>query len=112
MKLVSAIVHPAVLDDVKCALERIGVLGMTAAVVQARGGQKGHTEVYRGAQVTVDLVRRSRLEVLVDDEDEDFVVEAVVGAALAGPTDDGNVWVVPVDTVVRVRTGERGPDAL
>lgn len=112
MKLVSAIVHPAVLGDVKCALDRVGVLGMTAAVVQARDGQTGHTEVYRGARVSVDLVRRSRLEVLVEDEDEDFVVEAVVDAARTGLADDGKVWVVSVDTVVRVRTGERGSDAL
>ena len=112
MKLVTAIVKPFVLEDVKGALEQIGVLGMTVSEVQGYGRQKGHTEVYRGAEYTVDLVPKVRVEILVDDLDADKVVETVVEAARTGKIGDGKVWVTPVESVVRVRTGERGADAL
>ncbi|MCT2584733.1 P-II family nitrogen regulator [Actinophytocola gossypii] len=112
MKLVTAIIKPFTLDDVKAALEQVGVLGMTVSEVQGYGRQKGHTEVYRGAEYSVDFVPKVRVEVLVDDTLGDKVVEAVVEAARTGKIGDGKVWVTPVDTVVRVRTGERGGDAL
>ena len=112
MKLVTAIVKPFKLDDVKSALETLGVLGLTVSEVRGYGRQKGHTEVYRGAEYTVDLVPKIRLEVLVDDLDSDKVVETVMEAARTGKIGDGKVWVTPVDAVVRVRTGERGADAL
>jgi len=112
MKLVTAIIKPFTLDDVKAALEQVGVLGMTVSEVQGYGRQKGHTEVYRGAEYSVDFVPKVRVEVLVDDTLGDKVVEAVVEAARTGKIGDGKVWVTPVDTVVRVRTGERGVDAI
>jgi nitrogen regulatory protein P-II 1 len=112
MKLVTAIVKPFVLDDVKAALERLGVLGMTVSEVQGYGRQKGHTEVYRGAEYAVDFVPKLRVEVVTDDVNADKVVQAVVEAARTGKIGDGKVWVTTVDTVVRVRTGERGSDAL
>ena len=112
MKLITAIVKPFVLDEVKSALEQLGVLGMTVSEVQGYGRQKGHTEVYRGAEYSVDFVPKVRVEVAVDDEIADKVVDAVVAAARTGKIGDGKVWVTPVETVVRVRTGERGADAL
>jgi nitrogen regulatory protein P-II 1 len=112
MKLVTAIVKPFVLEDVKNALEQIGVLGMTVSEVQGYGRQKGHTEVYRGAEYSVDFVPKVRVEVAIDDDIADKVVDAVVAAARTGKIGDGKVWVTPVETVVRVRTGERGADAL
>jgi nitrogen regulatory protein P-II 1 len=110
--LVTAVVKPFVLGDVKAALERLGVLGMTVSEVQGYGRQKGHTEVYRGAEYSVDLVPKVRVEVVVDDDVADRVVDAVVAAARTGKIGDGKVWTTPVGTVVRVRTGERGSDAL
>jgi nitrogen regulatory protein P-II 1 len=112
MKLVTVIVKPFVLDDVKGALEQIGVLGMTVSEVQGYGRQKGHTEVYRGAEYSVDFVPKVRVEVVTDDTLADKVVDAVVEAARTGKIGDGKVWVTPVETVVRVRTGERGTDAI
>jgi len=112
MKLVTAIVKPFVLEEVKSALEQIGVLGMTVSEVQGYGRQKGHTEVYRGAEYSVDFVPKVRVEVVIADEIVDKVVDAVVAAARTGKIGDGKVWVTPVETVVRVRTGERGADAL
>ncbi|WP_156754267.1 P-II family nitrogen regulator [Actinokineospora pegani] len=112
MKLITAIIKPFTLDDVKAALEQVGVLGMTVSEVQGFGRQKGHTEVYRGAEYSVDFVPKVRVEVLVDDTMGDKVVEAVVEAARTGKIGDGKVWVTPVETVVRVRTGERGTDAI
>ena len=112
MKLVTAIVKPFVLEDVKGALEQLGVLGMTVSEVQGYGRQKGHTEVYRGAEYSVDFVPKVRVEVVADDALADKVVDAVVEAARTGKIGDGKVWVTPVDAVVRVRTGERGSDAL
>ncbi|NMH98877.1 P-II family nitrogen regulator [Pseudonocardia acidicola] len=112
MMLVTAIVKPFALGDVKVALERLGVLGMTVSEVQGYGRQKGHTEVYRGAEYSVDFVPKVKIEVVVDDEVTDKVIDAVVQAARTGKIGDGKVWTTPIDTVVRVRTGERGSDAL
>jgi nitrogen regulatory protein P-II 1 len=112
MKLVTAIVKPFVLEDVKNALEQVGVLGMTVSEVQGYGRQKGHTEVYRGAEYSVDFVPKVRVEVVVDDNLAEKVVDAIVESARTGKIGDGKVWVTPVEAVVRVRTGERGADAL
>jgi nitrogen regulatory protein P-II 1 len=112
MRLVTAVVKPFKLDDVKHALETLGVHGLTVSEVQGYGRQKGHTEVYRGAEYTVDFVPKVKVEVLVDDLDADRVVDSLVEAARTGKIGDGKIWVTAVDTVVRVRTGERGPDAL
>jgi nitrogen regulatory protein P-II 1 len=112
MKLVTAIIKPHKLDDVKAALEAAGVQGMTVSEASGYGRQRGHTEVYRGAEYNVDLVPKVRLEVLVDSPDATAVVEAIVQAAATGRIGDGKVWSVPVDDVVRVRTGERGLDAI
>lgn len=112
MKLVTAVIKPFKLDDVRSALESFGVHGMTVSEASGYGRQKGHTEVYRGAEYTVDLVPKVRLEVLLDDSDVDDVVEVIVKTSQTGRIGDGKVWVAPIDTVVRVRTGERGVDAL
>ena len=112
MKLITAIVKPFVLEDVKGALEQIGVLGMTVSEVQGYGRQKGHTEVYRGAEYSVDFVPKVRVEVVADDTLADKVVDAIVESARTGKIGDGKVWVTPVDSVIRVRTGERGSDAV
>ncbi|SDT77648.1 nitrogen regulatory protein P-II family [Streptomyces sp. TLI_053] len=112
MKLVTAIVKPFKLDEVKRALKAAGVHGLTVSEASGYGRQHGHTEVYRGAEYRIDLVPKVRIEVVVEDEDADLVIEAVVRAARTGKIGDGKVWAVPVETVVRVRTGERGPDAV
>ena len=112
MKLVTAIIKPFKLDDVKSALEAYGIHGMTVSEASGYGRQRGHTEVYRGAEYTVDLVPKVRVEVLVEDDDADSVIDVVVKAAQTGRIGDGKVWSVPVDVVARVRTGERGPAAL
>lgn len=112
MKLVTAIVQPNRLDAVKDALGRAGVLGMTVSDAQGYGRQKGHTEVYRGAEYTVDFVEKSRVEVLVEDTTVDKVVEGIAAAARSGKVGDGKVWVTTIDSVVRVRTGETGDDAI
>jgi nitrogen regulatory protein P-II 1 len=112
MRLVTAIIKPHMLDEVKTALESFGVEGMTVSEASGFGRQRGHTEVYRGAEYTVDLVPKVRLEVLVDDSDVKDIVEVLVKSARTGRIGDGKVWSVPVDDLVRVRTGERGLDAL
>jgi nitrogen regulatory protein P-II 1 len=112
VKLVTAVVKPFKLEDVKAALTTLGLAGLTVSEVQGYGRQKGHTEVYRGAEYTVDFVPKVRVEVLVDAVDVDRVVEAIVESARTGKIGDGKVWVTPVDDVVRVRTGERGLDAV
>ena len=112
MRLITAVIKPFKLDDVKTALESFGVQGMTISEVQGYGRQKGHTEVYRGAEYTVDFVPKIRVEVLVADDDADDVLTLIVKAAQTGKIGDGKVWSVPVDAVVRVRTGERGAEAL
>ena len=112
MKLVTAIVKPFKLDDVKAALKDLSVEGMTVSEVRGFGRQRGHTEVYRGSEYTIDFVPKVRVEVLTDDADAARVVEAVVAAARTGQIGDGKVWITPVETVVRIRTGEMGDDAL
>ena len=112
MKLITAIIKPFKLEDVKVALEGRGIHGLTVSEASGFGRQRGHTEVYRGAEYTVDLVPKVRVEVLVDDASAEAVIEAIVTAAQTGKIGDGKVWMVPVEAVVRVRTGERGPDAL
>ncbi|MBA3419531.1 MAG: P-II family nitrogen regulator [Geodermatophilaceae bacterium] len=112
MRLVTAIIKPFKLDDVKKALETVGVAGLTVSEVQGFGRQKGHTEVYRGAEYQVDFVPKVRIEVLVDGADAARVIDVIVDAARTGSIGDGKVWVTAVEDVVRVRTGERGTDAL
>ena len=112
MKLVTAIVKPFRLDDVKTALTALGVQGMTVSDVQGFGRQRGHTEVYRGAEYTIDFVPKARVEVVVDDADVDRVVAAIADAARTDKIGDGKIWVTPVESLTRIRTGERGPDAL
>ncbi len=112
MKLVTAVIKPFKLDEVRAALLAFGVQGMTVSESSGYGRQRGHTEVYRGAEYTVELLPKVRLEILVDDEDGDDVVDVIVRAARTGKIGDGKVWSVPVETGVRVRTGERGQEAL
>lgn len=112
MKLVTAIIKPFKLDDVKSALEGRGVHGLTVSEASGFGRQKGHTEVYRGAEYTVDLVPKVRLEIVVEDEAVEGVVDAIVASAQTGKIGDGKVWVIPIESIVRVRTGERGSEAL
>lgn len=112
MRLITAVLKPHKLGDVKEALQAAGITGMTVSEAQGHGRQRGHTEVYRGAEYQVDFLPKVRLEVLVDDDQADHVVDLIVNSAQSGKIGDGKVWVVPVEEVVRVRTGERGHDAL
>ena len=112
MKLITAILKPFKLDDVKEALVAAGVTGMTVSEASGFGRQLGHTEVYRGAEYTVDLVPKVRLEVLVDDKNAASLVDVIVKAASTGSIGDGKVWTTPVEQVVRVRTGEEGAEAI
>lgn len=112
MKLVTAIIKPFKIDDVRTALEAFDVAGMTVSEASGFGRQRGHSEVYRGAEYTVDTVPKARLEVLVDDAEAEDVVDTIVTAARTGKIGDGKVWVAPIEDVVRVRTGERGSYAL
>lgn len=112
MKLITAITKPHMLEPVKEAVRTHGVVGMTISEAAGYGRQKGHTEIYRGAEYQVDLVPKIRIELLVDDEDCDDVVNVLVSAARTGRIGDGKVWVVPVVDVARVRTGERGEAAI
>ena len=112
MRLVTAILKPFKLDDVKTALEAYGVQGMTVSEVQGFGRQRGHTEVYRGAEYTVSFVPKVRLEVLVDDGDARDVIDVIAKSAHTGSIGDGKVWVVGVEQTLRIRTGEMGGDAL
>ena len=112
MKLITAIIKPFKVDEVKEALRAFGVNGMTVSEASGFGRQRGHKEVYRGAEYTVDLVPKIRLEVLVDDQETEGVIDVIVKAASTGSIGDGKVWSSPVENVVRVRTGERGSDAL
>lgn len=112
MKLVVAVIKPFKLDDVKDALADAGIAGMTVTEVRGHGRQRGHTEVYRGAEYNVDFVPKSRIEVLVDDDHADQVVKAIVTGAHTDSIGDGKVWVTPVEQVVRIRTGDKGSDAL
>ncbi|MFD1658366.1 P-II family nitrogen regulator [Streptomyces caeni] len=112
MKLITAVVKPHRLDEIKEALQAFGVHGLTVTEASGYGRQRGHTEVYRGAEYTVDLVPKIRIEVLAEDDDAEQLIDVIVKAARTGKIGDGKVWSLPVETVVRVRTGERGPDAL
>ncbi|WP_395694215.1 P-II family nitrogen regulator [Nocardioides sp.] len=112
MKLVTAVIKPHKWEDARSALEAVGVTGMTVSEVSGYGRQKGHTEVYRGAEYDVTLVPKIRVEIVVDDGDADTVVDAIVSSAATGRIGDGKVWVTPVESVVRVRTGERDEGAL
>jgi len=112
MKLVVAIVKPFKLDDVKAAVQDLGVHGMTVSEVQGFGRQRGHTEVYRGAEYTIDFVPKVKIEILVDDDDGPRVAERIAGAARTGKIGDGKVWILSVEGLIRIRTGEAGSDAL
>ena len=112
MKLITAILKPSKLDEVKDALHAVGINGMTVSEASGFGRQGGHTEVYRGAEYTVNLVPKVRLEVLVDDKDVDSVLGVIVKSASTGSIGDGEVWTTPIDQVIRVRTGERGSEAI
>ena len=112
MKLVTAVIKPHKWEDVRVALEAFGVSGMTVTEVSGYGRQKGHTEVYRGAEYDIALVPKVRVEIVLDDEDVDEVVNVVAKAASTGRIGDGKVWVTPVDTIVRVRTGDRDGAAV
>ena len=112
MKIVVAIVKPFKVDDVKTAIQDFGVQGLTMTEVQGFGRQRGHTEVYRGAEYTVDFVPKVRLEILVEDADAQRVIDGIMAAARTGKIGDGKVWVLPIEAAYRIRTGEAGNDAL
>ena len=112
MRLVVAVIKPFKLEEVRQALEDAGVAGLTVSEAQGYGRQRGHTEVYRGAEYRVDFVHKVRIEAVVDDEDADRVVRAIVEAGRSGQIGDGKVWTIPIEDVIRIRTGERGPDAV
>jgi nitrogen regulatory protein P-II 1 len=112
LKLITAIVKPFKLDDVKAALKEAGITGMTVTEVQGFGRQAGHTEVYRGAEYTIDFVPKVRIEVLAEDADADNLADVIVTAARTGKIGDGKIWVQAVDRIVRIRTGELDADAL
>jgi len=112
MKLVTAIIKPFKLDEVKAALEAYGITGMTVSEASGYGRQRGHSEVYRGAEYKVDFVPKVRVEVVVDDVDAADAMNVILKAAQTGKIGDGKIWTVPVEDVTRVRTGERGLDAL
>lgn len=112
MKLITAIIKPFKLDEVKIALTAVGVNGLTVSEASGMGRQRGHVEVYRGAEYAVDLVPKVRIEIVVDDAEVAAAVDAIVKAANTGKIGDGKVWVVPVESIVRVRTGESGTAAL
>ncbi|MFP5351114.1 MAG: P-II family nitrogen regulator [Actinomycetota bacterium] len=112
MKLVVAVIKPFKLEDVKEALEAIGVRGMTVTDARGFGRQKGHTEIYRGAEYQVDFVPKTRIEIAVDDEQVDETVKAIVTSARTDSIGDGKVWVLPAEQIVRIRTGEKGGDAI
>ena len=112
MKIVIAVIKPFKLDEVKEGLTSIGIQGLTMGEVSGFGRQGGHTETYRGAEYTVDLVPKVQIEVLVEDEQAQSVVDKILETAKTGRIGDGKVWILPVEDVVRIRTGERGSDAL
>ena len=112
MKLITAVVKPSRLDEIKTALRAGDINGMTVSEASGFGRQKGHTEIYRGAEYTVDLIPKVRLEILASDDDVERIIGIVVNAANTGNIGDGKIWVTPVDSITRVRTGERGSDAI
>jgi nitrogen regulatory protein P-II 1 len=112
MLLVTAVIQPSRLDAVKDALRAVGVSGMTISEVQGFGRQRGHTEVYRGAEYKVSFVHKQKVEVLIEDHAQDEVVDAIAAAARTEKIGDGKIWVTPIEALVRIRTGESGPDAI
>jgi nitrogen regulatory protein PII len=112
VKLILAIVKPHRLDDVKDALREIGVKGLTSVEAQGFGRQRGHTEIYRGAEYQVDFVPKVQIEVVADDEDVDRIVQAILRTARTGKIGDGKIFVLPAEQAIRIRTGEMGPDAI
>jgi nitrogen regulatory protein P-II 1 len=112
MKLVVAVLKPFKLDEVMAGLKEVGVAGVTLTEAQGFGRQRGHTEVYRGAEYEVDFIPKLRVEILIEDDQEDAVVNAIVANAATGRIGDGKIWVSTIDTAVRVRTGERGSQAI
>jgi nitrogen regulatory protein P-II 1 len=112
MKLITAIVKPAKVDDIKVALQAAGVAGMTVSETRGFGRQKGHTEIYRGAEYTVDFIPKVRIEFLVEDAEAQAIIDTIVNTASTGSIGDGKLWVTNVEQVIRIRTGERGGDAL
>ena len=112
MHLVTAVIKPHMLDDVKSALQDVGISGMTVTEVKGFGRQGGHTETYRGAEYRVDFVPKAKLEIVVDDAQATQAVEAIQSAAQTGKIGDGKIWVTPVSQLVRIRTGELGADAV
>jgi nitrogen regulatory protein P-II 1 len=112
MKLVTAVIKPHKWEDVRAALETVGITGMTVSEVSGYGRQKGHTEVYRGAEYDITLVPKIRVEIILDEADADAVIDTIVAAAQTGKIGDGKVWVSPVESVVRVRTGDRDQAAI
>jgi nitrogen regulatory protein P-II 1 len=112
MKLITAIIKPFKLEDVKAALQEVGVAGMTVSEAQGFGRQSGHTEVYRGAEYTIDFVPKVRIEVLTDADRVDDLVDAIVRSSRTGNIGDGKIWVSEVEGVLRIRTGERDEEAL
>jgi nitrogen regulatory protein P-II 1 len=112
MKKIEAVIKPFKLDDIKDALNDVGIQGMTVSEVKGYGRQKGHTEIYRGAEYAVDFIPKLKIEIVVEDDRCDEVVEIIKKSAFTGKIGDGKIFIVPIDGVVRVRTGERGVDAL
>lgn len=112
MKLIQAIIKPFKLDDVREALTEIGVTGMTAIEVKGFGRQKGHTELYRGAEYVVDFLPKIKLEIVINDDQVDAAIEAITNAAQTGKIGDGKIFVLPVEQAIRIRTGEQGNDAV
>jgi len=112
MKLITAIIKPFKLDDVRSSLSDIGVQGVTVSEVKGFGRQKGHTELYRGAEYVVDFLPKVKLEIAVDDAQTDAVIEAIRSSANTGKIGDGKIFVAPLEQVIRIRTGESGPDAI
>lgn len=112
MKSVVAVIKPTMLDDLRTALDEVGVTGLTASVVEGYGRQRGHTEVYRGMQLAIDLVPKTRIEAIVDDSMAELVADTIAWSVHSGTIGDGKIWVTDVETVVRIRTGETGSSAL
>lgn len=112
MKLITAVIKPAKLDEVKQSLQNIGVAGMTVSEVSGFGRQKGHTEIYRGAEYVVDLIPKIKIELIADDDQAAKIVETIASAANTNSIGDGKIWVTNVESVIRVRTGEKGHDAI
>jgi nitrogen regulatory protein P-II 1 len=112
MKLITAILKPSKVDDVKVALQAAGIQGMTVSETRGFGRQKGHTEIYRGAEYRVDFLPKVRIEVLAEDAEVQSIVDTIVEAARTGAVGDGKLWVTAVEQVIRIRTGERGNDAI